>query len=303
LDLKGPGGGLLVPVDITSVADVRAATIYGEVGPNADSLPSGVTFEFLGTGGDVCAFVDPELVFWNQSVSQLAPVRQFRFPDNPYDDGDLDLRAGLSVYYRGTPGASMGGFEVQYTDDLGNDVEVSLVSCIQESDYDDNLEPYAGRGTPEYCTIRNTQPGVSYTVALEAVSLPRDDGRLSFGIVLANGECDGSPSALIPTVTDQGLSDQPVHQECVVVGEALPPLPEGQGAHLYYGYEDGRSYEGSEQFEELFCTDEVFAFCQEEFRTLRDAGSSCDYTGVDGDPARRCFCGDRDETPNPGARR
>ncbi len=341
LDIKGPDGNALVPVELdlgemaamrdriaeldaitdrTPAEDAelaqleddlvamreasrqvaRDATIYAEIGPNSEPFPSGATFEFIGNGGDVCAFVDPEFIFWNQSVSQSAPDPQFRFPDNPYDDGDLDLRAGLSVYYRGTPGLRMGGFEVQYTDELGNGVAIDLVACMVGEPTDQNQEPHSGRAHVEYCTIRNTQPGVSYTVALEAFSLPRDDGRLSFGVLLANGPCDGAADSVVGLMAPVGAGNTGVNQECVIVGESLPPEGEGK---LFYGYAEGRSWEGSEEFEQLFCEGGtgVLEYCRNEISELRAQGLTCDYTGQDGDPERHCFCGDRTKTPRPGA--
>lgn len=278
---------------------IPGATVYGEVGPVENSLPSGATLEFQGTGGDVCVFIDPEVVFWSQSISQTTPSREYRFPDNVYDDGDLDVRIGQSVYYRGTPGVSMGGFEVQYTDDLGNDVEINLVQC--QNTNDDNDEPYAGRGAPEYCTVRNTQVGVNYTVAMEAYSLPRDDARLSFGVVLAAGDCDKSDGSLIRAVSPPTPGVTIANAECVIRGEGLPPVGD---AEVYFGYEAGRSIEGSEEFENAFCTGQLFNYCLEEIQTIRGEGLTCDYEGVEtaaDDESRRCFCGDRNDTPNAGA--
>lgn len=277
---------------------IPTATIYGEVGPVENSLPSGATLEFQGTGGDVCVFVDPEVVYWTQSISQSTPEREFRFPDNVYDDGDLDVRIGQSVYYRGTPGVSMGGFEVQYTDDLGNDVEINLVQC--QNTNEDNDEPFAGRGAPEYCTVRNTQIGVNYTVAMEAFSLPRDDARMAFGVVLAAGDCADTEGSLIRAVSPPAVGVTIVNEECVIRGEALPPVGDSQ---VYFGYEEGRSLAGSEDFEDAFCGGQLFNYCLDEIQTVRGDGFTCDYQGISGDETRRCYCGDRNETPNGGATR
>lgn len=345
IDIKGQEGGAVVPVDLrrdevvaleTQISElpdgdpqidvleaevdairdsvrqnVTASTIYAEVGPNSEAFPSGATIEFLGNGGDVCAFVDPEFLFWNQAVSQVSPNLQYRFPDNPYDDGDMDLRAGLSVYYRGTPGERMGGFEVQYSDDLGNDVEIDLVSCTQSTDFD-NDEPHAGRAHVEYCDIRNTQPGVSYTVALEAFGLPRDDGRLSFGVILATGPCNGTNglTGLMAPVS-LGNAASGVNEECVIRGETLPPLAEGEGAHLHHGYAEGRSWPNAEAIEDVFCSGTgLLDACRAEVQGLRADGLQCDYTGQEGwtdgeseERSRRCFCGDRNETPSAGQAR
>ncbi len=172
-------------------ANVEANTVYAQLGPTGNANPSGLTFKFEGTGGAVCVFTDPELVYWNQSVSGQTPDRHWRFPDNPYDDGDVDLTTGLSVYYTGTEGEDMGNFQVQYQDTLGNTVPINLVACSITSSVLGGFNPTAtgGRGAPEYCTVQNTQPGVSYTVALEVFSLPPDDNRLSFSMLLADGPC------------------------------------------------------------------------------------------------------------------
>jgi hypothetical protein len=274
--------------------------IYAEIGPNENSLPSGATLEFVGTGGDVCVFVDPELVWWNTSVSQSSPEQRYRFPDNPFDDGDLDVRIGQSVYYRGTPGVSMGGFEVQYTDALGIDVEVNLVACQNVATEEENLEPFAGRGSPEYCTVRNTQPGVNYTVAMEAFSLPRDDARLAFGIILSAGDCADTEGSLVRSVSPPAVGVTKANEECVIRGEALPA---GDEAALFYGYEPGRTLPGAEDFEDAHCNGLSFNYCVEEIQSKRAAGILCDYEGISGDPERRCFCGDRGDNPSPGARR
>ena len=55
------GGPHEVPF-VADRADQQANTIYTEIGPTGDVYQSGITMEFLGTGGTVCAFVDPEMV-------------------------------------------------------------------------------------------------------------------------------------------------------------------------------------------------------------------------------------------------
>lgn len=344
IDIKGPDGGIVVPVDtrrdeVTALndeiarlnavdpndpqipvleseradilEDVRLAvldeTIYAEVGPNGEAFPSGATIEFVGTGGDVCAFVDPEVIYWNQAVSATSPNTTYRFPDNPYDDGDLDMTVGLSVYYQGTPGQRMGTFEVSYTDDLGNDVAIDLVACKPLNDFQ-NQEPHSGRSRAEYCTVSNTMPGVSYTMALEAFGLPRDDGRLSFGAIVATGPCDGT-YGLINTMAPSEVGNADTRDECVIRGEALPPK-DGE-AHRYYGYEAGRSWAGAEDIEQIFCEGSGLAdYCRAEVQSLRATGLQCDYTGEEGwtdgeseERSRRCYCGDRNNTPSAGQRR
>lgn len=284
------------PAVINSPEDAQAATIFAEVGPTGDANPAGVTFNFVGNGGAVCAFVDPELVFWNQSVSAVDfSNRRWRQPDNPFDDGDLDLQAGLSVYYTGSEGERLGNFTVRYEDTLGNEIPVDLVACTIRSDLDPTLTtPHSGRGAPEYCTIFNTQPGISYTVALEVFSTPPDDDRLGFGILLAEGTC---PDLITAATAGGGLGGLPTHEECVIRGEALVPV-EGQGA-LYRGYQADQEWPGSINFEETFCYDRINQYCNQERELKAEQGDGCDYSTVSA-PENRCFCGDPATTPTTG---
>ena len=63
------GGRFLEPAVIENTDDIAANTIYAESGANVTSEIGGVTFEFEGTGGDVCVWVDPETASWNESVN------------------------------------------------------------------------------------------------------------------------------------------------------------------------------------------------------------------------------------------
>ncbi len=314
LHITAEDGGPLVPFDLDDgcdgleddaltecqIGNTQANTIYAELGPTGDPSPSGATVNFEGTGGSVCVLVDPELVFWNQSVALQDPVGRWRFPDNPYDDGDVDISTGLSVYYTGTEGEEMGNFAVQYDDSLQNTVPVNLVACTISSNVLNQLNPTAtsGRGAPEFCTISNTQPGVNYTVAMEVFSLPPDDNRLMMGLVLADGGCN----ALIDAVTPDNGPDEgqvgPVHHECVIRGEAIPGEGDGQ---IYYGYEPDRSWPGSEEFEDHFCNAEPMrAFCNQELEAKEAADIECNYTEPDSID-EKCFCGDQRDTPQNGA--
>lgn len=296
--VEAEAGGPLVPAVITTPEEARAATVYLELGPTGDASPSGATYRFTGTGGAVCAFVDPELIFWNQAVSTQSADRRWRYPDNPYDDGDIDLHAGLSVYYTGTEGEEVGDFLVDYEDTLGNPIDIDLVACTITADVLGPTNPAsAGRGAPEYCTIFNTQPGVSYTVALEVFSTPPDDNRLSFGMLLADGTC----GALIATVSPApgGVSNTVYNEECVIVGESLIPV-EGESAY-HHGYQEGRSWAGSEDFEDFFCSGErISQFCNQEATAMEEAGLTCQWETII-DPAARCYCGDERDTPSGGA--
>ncbi|MEZ4318202.1 MAG: hypothetical protein R3F61_11885 [Myxococcota bacterium] len=330
LHLTAEDGGFMIPAVITTPEEAQAATVYVEFGPTGDANPSGLTLNFEGTGGSVCIFTDPELIYWNQAVSTQggAATARWRFPDNPYDDGDIDLTAGLSVYYTGTEGEEIGNFAVQYQDSLGNTVPINLVSCTITANVLGGFNPtaHSGRGAVEYCTIANTQPGVSYTVALEVFSLPPDDNRLSIGLLLADGNC---PSLINAAAPPEVTAVDGIHEECLIRGEAIPAfedasgqvpqsivsddkggtdgvreLPEGltyRKGQLYYGYQEGRSWPGSEEFEDWFCSGEpIRGYCNEEKAMKSDAGVVCNYAtpfSLD----EKCYCGDQRDTPTGGA--
>jgi hypothetical protein len=257
--------GDVAPVEVTNINDIRAATIYGEVGPTGSVAMGGVTFTFVGNGGDVCVWVDPELAFWSQSVSPLSPNEKWNYPDNVFDDGDIDLFAGFAVYYTGSPGETIGDFRIQYEDSLGNKVPVELNECTIAGSRESS-GGHSGRGAPEFCTMSNTVPDVSYMVLMETFSTPLDDDRMGYGLLLANGNCDDV----------LGLSG--MAQECVITGEAIDP-------------ETGDTWDGSVLFEETFCDAAATmpAFCENEAAT-RDCT----------DPDQRCYCGDPTDVPTGG---
>lgn len=268
--------GELTPADIVNPGDVADAAIYGEVGPTGTTEPGGVTFTFDGTGGNVCIWVDPELVYYNHSVA-TRPVEKFSYPDNVFDDGDLDLSAGLAAYYNGSPGERVGDFEVRYTDGLGNPVTVALNEC-QMASQTTSTGAHAGRGAPEYCTIFNTQPGVSYLVLMEVWSTPLDDDRLGYGMLLANGDCADLHSP--------GPDD-----ECFIVGEAIDTsAPDAPGP--WTGRDNVPSRAGSDEFERVFCDarGDLAGFCEAE--ALQN-----DCT----DPENQCYCGNPEDTPRAGS--
>jgi hypothetical protein len=281
-------GSLFEPVDITSIDDVRANTLYAEVGPPINSEFGGVTLDFIGTGSDVCVWVDPETVFWNQAVAENLQsdfARKWTYPDNFYDDGDIDLFAGLSVYYTGSPGETVGDFVVQYEDSLGNRVPVSLSECSVGIG-----NAHAGRGFPESCTIRATDLGISYTVLMLTYSTPLDDDRLSYGVLLANGNCENLRTAA-GGVT--GLGD-----ECLILGESMRPQPVSNGYGPYMGFDNVDSWPGSVEFEQEFCDPEarMRRFCNDE----ADAVGLCQWDEIENQD-KRCYCGDPNDTPKGGA--
>lgn len=280
--------GEITPVAVDNPADIAAATVFAEVGATGNASRGGVTFSFVGTGSSVCLWLDPELVTWNQSVAALRPVATYAYPDNSQDDGDLEMQAGYSVYYTGSPGERIGDFEIRYEDSLGNPVEIQLNECTQ-SGLIQNSGAHGGRGSPESCTLAATSPGVSYTVMLETFSTPLDDDRLGFGMLLADGGCSTVRSAA------SAQSD-----ECVIRGEAIDPettIVDDETGEITFG----DAIEGSEEFELAFCAatgDDASAegklllpqFCADEAEEKNCA-----------DPSQHCFCGDPANTPNSGA--
>lgn len=179
--------------------------VYDNVGAAPAGVHGGATFTFKGTGGDVCVIVDPEAVFWNSSISPTKFDGTYGYPDNSRDDGDMDLFAGLSSYYTGSPGVELGDFKGYYTDSAGHTVEIDYVECTQTGSRGQD-DAHAGRGAPEACTVDTSErEGVEYTVVLQTFSVPLDDAALSFAAVAVEGDC---------------LSDLSV-TECTLKNEAL----------------------------------------------------------------------------------
>jgi hypothetical protein len=301
--LTSEDGGDIVPVDITSIDDIRANTIYAEVGPARTTGYGGVTFELIGTGEPVCLWVDPEIVFWNEAIGARPSEsdRKWAYPDNVFDDGDMDLFAGLSVYYTGSPGETVGDFVVQYEDSLGNLVPVSLAACPNRFNDPVGDPASGGRGAPEWCSLPATDLGVSYTVLLRTWSTPLDDDRLSFGLLVANGDC--------ADVKDIGIGDLlsgPESEECVINGEAIMPEKD---YGPWYGFDAVRDriWENSIEFEQQFClapsTEDrsvrMSVFCDAEADRMDADGRECEREEIT-DPANRCFCGDITRSPTPG---
>jgi hypothetical protein len=206
---------------------------FGNLGTPGAGTRGGATFSFTGTGTDVCVFVDPESVYWPQSVSRQAPNPSFIYPDNLMDDGDLDLFAGLSSYYTGSPGIEIGDFKGYYTDSLGNQTAIEYGACFMDSYRIDNA--HSGRGTPEYCTIDTSiHQGVDYTVVLDTFATPLDDGMLSFAVFMVAGNCNE-----IGIVPDQ--------LECTILRESLDV--------------DGKERSCSAAMEVARCEDQLLNFC------------------------------------------
>ncbi len=265
-----------LPVAVIETAEDVAANVYrGEVGPTGTPEVGGVTFTFKGTGGTVCVWVDPEAAYWVQSLSPIYGNADFAYPDNPFDDGDLDVEAGLAVFYNGSPGEAMGTFQVRYEDSLGNVVPISANECTIS--YSDGPSGgHMGRGFPEYCDLSNTQPGVNYLVALETFATPIDDDRLAYGLLLAEGSCQD-----IFTLTGQP------NEECVIGSETLDPNSAPPG-------EIGEPYTDNADFELSYCAS-VAATGENSLAAWCNAESDDKDCNEE-----HCFCGNLETTAPTG---
>jgi len=179
------------------VADGRCDVFTGGLGPSdvGSGQLSGATYTFNGTGGRVCVIVDPQSVWRDDKMlddtgnETTNPLMQ----DFPYDDGDLDMLAGLASYYTGTPGELMGDFVNDFVDDNGVARRVDLNVCLQEDTFG-QTGGTAGRATPEACSFE-TLANTPYRVALYAFSVPVDDNNLRYAFQVREGAC--------PTVIDE----------------------------------------------------------------------------------------------------
>jgi hypothetical protein len=176
----------------------RPRCFFGQVSSTYGEYRGGATFTFSGTGTDVCIVSDPESVFWNHAVEaptgsdenedgRIDPDELYgnfenRYQDNLQDDGDIDVYAGLSSYYTGSPGVEIGDFKGFYTDSMGRQIEIEYGLCLRRgsSQADSSFNTaQAGRGAPEWCTFSTEErEGIDYTVVLEAFTVPMDDGAL-----------------------------------------------------------------------------------------------------------------------------
>lgn len=325
----------------TDRAQVRSKVIYAEVGPGDGVLPGGATARFIGSGGPMCVWVDPELVYWNQAVGARASGgRNWSWPDNTYDDGDIDVLVGPSLVYDGIPGERMGDFTVRQRDALGNEFIAEYQSCFKDRDsiFGGNVYQHAGRGTPEKCLIPSTEVGVPYTIAATAWTLPLDDYRLGFAMVVYDGDCVSAdrdnPVALANVLSGDPfgffeIADRTQWEECTLTGEAIDPNAEGGAAAAAAGLpartwlgNEVVSLAGSAEFEEIFCLPSAVDgaggpggggvtfetplrdYCESEFDAVTESGKNCSWAlGPDLDPEtdERCYCGDFSDSPAGGA--
>lgn len=179
----------------------------------------GATATFTGTGDEVCLIVDPQTVFRDHwAWTEDGIVGDAAMSDYLYDDGDMDILAGFSADYTGTPGVTMGNFERTFVDPGGVERIADFNLCIQ-FDYWGVAGGSAGRASPEYCTIE-TVADVEYTVALLTFSVPMDDDRLAFAFQMRRGAC--------PTEVD----------ECTLRGDADPNPLELTVGNETFAYDD-----------------------------------------------------------------
>jgi hypothetical protein len=321
------GGDFLVPSDLCDDSDpndddpeygcvgqqaansdlIPEATIYGEISPTGSSIKGGATFYFEGNGRDVCVWVDPETAFYSQVVDENgnqsgADLAHFAYPNNTFDDGDFDLFIGKSVYYTGSPGEVIGDFVVSYTDSLGNEVPIELSECTLIGWQGTDGGPvHPGRGQPEYCTINNTEEGISYTVLMHTFATPVDDDRLGYGLLLYDGSCSDLRA-------DAGLSHDG-RDECLLLGDSVFPKAANGNGEIdfgpWFGYDPDRAWPGSEAFETTFCNAwanaaDMTEYCEDEVQAKFEAGASCEWETVT-DAGNRCYCGDIRDTPIGGA--
>ncbi len=178
------------PALVTEGDDGWPAPTIGEVGPvhwGSGEL-GGATATFTGTGGPICAIVDPQTVWRDDwAATTEGTVADTAMDNYIYDDGDMDMIIGMSADYTGTPGQTMGSFKRTFTDPLGVEREADFNLCIMFDRYG-IAGAAAGRATPEWCSI-DTVEGVEYTVALLTFSVPLDDNALRFALQLREGAC------------------------------------------------------------------------------------------------------------------
>ena len=237
-----PGVQELGEMDVIDLGDFQGNSrtdviYYGRLGAAEPGTYGGATLTFAGTGGEVCVMVDPEAVFWNESVSAQSPNENYSYQDNYKDDGDIDLEVGLTAYYTGSPGYEMGDFAAVYEDSLGNEVRLEFNECYMAG-YGNLPNAHGGRGAIEYCTIdTSVHPGKSYTVVLNTFSVPLDDALVDYAFAIVEGACNDIASSI------GGLTECTMPAEAREADDMAVP------------------YEPFESLETAFCNNNLFAFC------------------------------------------
>jgi hypothetical protein len=194
---------------------------YGQLGPPETGKRGGATYTFdvpatVQEEGveeatevtNLCIIVDPETVFWNAAISVEDREDKYAFPDFPDDDGDLDLFAGMSAYYTGSPGVELGDFKGYYTDSLGRTIEIEYGECFQSGAQLGFNTAHSGRAAVEFCDFEvEGRAGTQFTVVLDTFSVPLNDGAMAFGTMVVAEECRRLDV-----------------NECTIRGESLEPL-------------------------------------------------------------------------------
>lgn len=211
--------------------------LYPELGiPTDPSIIGGAVASFIGTGGRVCVVVDPEAVSWQQNLSLDSTAKGRYYADRATDDADLDIAVGLSAYYTGSPGVSLGDFVAIYTDEVGGEHELPFQEC-----FPGGFEYHAGRGVAEYCTIdTDEREGVPYTVQIKNFSVPIDDSVTSYAVGVFEGSCDDviSGAYLDETVPEENFCGLAfgVGSECALEGEGTKEDDDGAFLELEEAY-------------------------------------------------------------------
>jgi hypothetical protein len=270
-EFQDEGSGSKAWCDDNSDAEGRPYCYYGVLGQAEVGIKGGATFTFRGTGDQVCVVTDPETVFWNTAVASVNPNDKYSYADLEEDDGDIDLFGGLSSYYTGSPGVELGDFQGQYTDSLGNSVDIEYGECFQYGAQTGVNNAHAGRASVEYCTINSSnREGKLYTIVLESFSIPLDDGALGFGAVVLEGSC----------------SDY-VLDECTLYGEGLSVDRDKDGVAISDGIGGVKASPRActIQLERAACDGNLLPFC-------------CEYPAVCGEDADQTQCETAEAMPD-----
>jgi hypothetical protein len=199
--------------------DGKVGVMYEQLGaPENVGIYGGATATFTGTGGRVCVLVDPEMLFWVQSRKPLASGSAYLYEDLLQDDGDVDLEAGLTAAYTGSPGVTIGEFEVAYTDEAGVEHQIPANDCATTG-YGGTPDVHSGRATYESCVLNTAgHQGASYTILLKTFMLPLDDSILNFGLAVFEGDCADVPQRYGKDATGAG--------ECTLAAENTLGVPD-----------------------------------------------------------------------------
>lgn len=246
-ELQAEASGAKAWCDSSADDEGNPYCYYGVLGQARAGVKGGATFTFKGTGEKVCVLTDPETVFWNTAVAEINPNDIYSYADLEEDDGDIDLFGGLSSYYTGSPGVELGDFRGQYTDSLGNVVEIEYGECFQFGAQTGMNNAHAGRATVEYCTINTeNREGKLYTVVLETFSVPLDDGALGFGAAVVQGSCSDF-----------------ILNECTLYGEGLAVDRDSSGVAISddKGGVQATTRACTVQLERAACDGQLLPFC------------------------------------------